>query len=214
MDFAEPRHRMVQEQLARRGIRDPGVLDAMGGVPRERFVAETLAEAAYDDCPQPIGEGQTISQPFMVALMTELLALKGGERILEIGTGSGYQTAVLATLGCEVYSVERLPSLAAAARALLTELGFAEVHYRVGDGTLGWPDHAPYQGIVVAAGAPAVPLALRGQLADGGRLVIPVGSQSSQDLVVVTRHGGRFDEQTVTSCVFVKLIGDEGWRSR
>jgi len=211
MNFATLRRRMVQEQLARRGITDARVLEAMGRVPRERFLPPALAAQAYDDCPQPIGERQTISQPYMVALMTQRLELQGDERVLEIGTGSGYQAAVLAEIGCIVYSVERRAALAARAAALLAELGYDRVQVTVGDGTLGHVAAAPFDRIVVTAGAPEVPRALREQLAEDGTLVIPVGSRSSQELVVVRRRGQSYSEERGTSCVFVSLVGAQGW---
>jgi protein-L-isoaspartate(D-aspartate) O-methyltransferase len=202
---------MVERQLMARGIHAPRVLAAMRKVPRHVFVEDTLQTEAYDDSPVPIGEGQTISQPYMVALMTELLDLNGAEIVLEIGTGSGYQTAILAELARQVYTVERLPGLAERARRALTQLQYQNVEFWVGDGTLGWQEHAPYNGIIVTAGAPAVPPALIDQLADGGKLIIPVGDHFSQVLSVLTKHGERMDKTTACHCVFVKLIGKNGW---
>ncbi|HET7830352.1 MAG TPA: protein-L-isoaspartate(D-aspartate) O-methyltransferase, partial [Candidatus Limnocylindrales bacterium] len=195
-------------------IKDPRVLGAMAAVPREAFVPEQERRAAYQDGPLPIGAGQTISQPYMVARMTELLHLTGGERVLDIGTGSGYQAAVLAEMGCTVTSIEREAGLAETARERLAELGLGDrVEVRVGDGTLGARDGAPWDGIVVAAAAPSIPDALREQLADGRRMVIPIGSHREQNLIVVERHGTEWREWSDGPCVFVPLIGEEGWDS-
>lgn len=208
------RARMVADQLRGHGIFDERVLRAMSVVPRDRFVSAGESRRAYDDVALPIDGGQTISQPFMVARMTELLATQPGDRILEIGTGSGYQAAVLAELGCLVTSVERLRPLAADARARLASLGYgAVVDVRVGDGTIGLPDEAPWDGIIVTAGAPHIPDALREQLRDGARLVIPVGPRERQVLMVVTRRGDTWDEVPDVACVFVPLIGTEGFAS-
>jgi protein-L-isoaspartate(D-aspartate) O-methyltransferase len=211
MEFAIPRERMVAEQLARRGIRDARVLQAMGKVLRHRFVDEALSARAYGDYPLPIGERQTISQPYMVALMTEALELVGHERVLEIGTGSGYQTAILAELCSKVYSVERIKSLADRAIRTLDSLGYYNVLVRVGDGSLGWREEAPFDTIMVTAGSPAIPDALVEQLSPKGRLVVPVGDVYGQ----VLRKGIREDDgmhwTDLGGCVFVKLIGDQGW---
>jgi protein-L-isoaspartate(D-aspartate) O-methyltransferase len=204
---------MVEEQLKARGISDQKVLAAMESVPRELFVPEEYRGSAYKDGPLPIGDGQTISQPYMVALMTQCLALTGNERVLEIGTGSGYQMAVLLGITPRVYSIERLPGLAQQARANLTSLGQGMLHIRVGDGTCGWPDEAPFDGIIVTAGAQEIPAALREQLAEGGRLVIPVGPRYSQTLYRITRRGNRYSEEEFTTCVFVPLIGQYGWKN-
>jgi protein-L-isoaspartate(D-aspartate) O-methyltransferase len=202
----------IDEQLLARGVADARVLDAMRRVPRDAFVPEQARSEAYADRALPIGGGQTISQPYMVAVMTEALRLTGSERVLEVGTGSGYQAAVLAELAREVITVERLPDLADAARARLAALGYANVHVIVGDGSIGSPPHAPFAGILVAAGAPHLPEALKRQLSfDGGRLVIPIGPAEQQRLTVVTRDGDRFTESTGVGCVFVPLLGDEGW---
>jgi protein-L-isoaspartate(D-aspartate) O-methyltransferase len=201
---------MVVEQLERRGIRDRRVLDVMEELPRERFVPGLARDRAYADHPLSIGFGVTISQPYMVALMTEALGLQGSERILEIGTGSGYQAAILGRLAREVYSIERVPQLAEAARAVLAELGLTNVHVLIGDGSVGWPVYAPYDGILVTAAAPEVPRELVAQLAPGGRLVVPVGTRDLQCLRVVTRHDGTTDEPTA-ACVFVPLIGERGF---
>ena len=204
------REEMVARQLAARDIRDERVLEAFRRVPRHRFVPPEIRASAYVDHPMPIGSGQTISQPYMVALMTQCLELEGAERVLEIGTGSGYQAAILAELAREVYSIERQESLAARASAVLD--GYPNIHITVGDGTEGWPEHAPYDGIIVTAGAPDAPPPLLDQLADGGRLVIPVGGSFSQTLLVYTRRGAIFDDRAVCGCVFVPLIGKYGWK--
>jgi protein-L-isoaspartate(D-aspartate) O-methyltransferase len=210
---SDARARMVADQLLGRGIRDARVIAAMDHVPREAFVAADLRAQAYEDHPLPIGAGQTISQPYIVARMTELLAVAPGDRVLDVGTGSGYQAAVLAELGCRVTSIEREPGLATEAAARLERLGYAgRVTVTAGDGTLGLPDGAPYDGILVAAGAPAIPAALRLQLGDGRHLVIPVGTRREQRLLVVTRHGDEWLERSDGACVFVPLIGAEGWR--
>ena len=205
------RERMIVEQLEGRGIRDPRVLGAMRRVPRERFVDEAMQERAYDDGPLPIGSGQTISQPYMVARMCELLALRGNERVLDIGAGSGYQTAVLCELARSVYAVEVRPELALAAERRLALCGYRNVEVGCFDGTYGWRERAPYDGIVVAAGAPAIPPLLVDQLAEGGRLVIPVGPRQGQRLAVVRRRGGEFPIEWSTPCTFVDLIGKYGW---
>jgi protein-L-isoaspartate(D-aspartate) O-methyltransferase len=206
------RNQMVQEQLAERGIADPRVLDAFRAIPREAFVPDELAPYAYADAPLPIGGGQTISQPYVVALMLEALALTGHERVLEIGTGSGYSAALLGRLAQEVFTVERLAPLAHTAEAHLERAGARNVHVRVGDGTLGWPEHAPYDGVVVAAGAPELPRALVDQLAPNGRLVIPVGANDSQVLVRATRdQSGRVHSKRMAWVRFVPLIGAGGW---
>jgi protein-L-isoaspartate(D-aspartate) O-methyltransferase len=203
---------MVADQLLTRDIRDQRVLAAMNAVPRERFVPERERDLAYRDGPLSIGAGQTISQPYIVARMVELLQVGPGDRVLEVGTGSGYATAVLAEIGCRVTSIERDPGLAGDARRRLTDLGYADrVDVRTGDGSLGLPDGAPWDGIVVAAAAPAVPAALRAQLGDGRRLVIPVGSRRDQQLMVVERHGNEWVETSDGAVVFVPLIGDGGW---
>jgi protein-L-isoaspartate(D-aspartate) O-methyltransferase len=207
------RERMVATQLRARGIRDERVLAALLEVPRDQFVPDWEREAAYADEALPIPVGQTISQPYMVARMTELLEVVPGDRVLEIGTGSGYQAAVLAALGGRVTTIERHAELAAAARERLVRLGFGEaVEVRVGDGSLGAPDGAPWHGIVVTAAAPAVPAPLREQLdPDGGRLVVPVGSRDRQDLIVVVRRGDEWLERNDGPCVFVPLVGEAGF---
>jgi protein-L-isoaspartate(D-aspartate) O-methyltransferase len=203
---------MVAEQLRRRGIRDERVLAAMAKVPRHLFVPLDSRSESYEDRPLPIGDGQTISQPYMVAIMTQALEMKGGEKILEIGTGSGYQTAVLAELSRQVFTVERLSALMQKAETRLRDLGYENVRCRLGDGSKGWPEKAPFDGIIVTAGAPAIPEALKAELAEGGRLVIPVGSRYSQNLVKITRAGNGFEEEEITGCVFVPLVGESGWR--
>lgn len=204
---------MVDEQVVARGVRDPRVLAAMRKVPRHEFVPEDLREAAYEDGPLPIGEGQTISQPLIVALMTEAAKLTGGERVLEIGTGSGYGAAVLAEIAGEVVTIECIEVLATNARATLDRLGYRNVEVLVGDGTLGWPAAAPYDAILVTAGGPYVPPSLRAQLEPGGRLVMPVGEQHfGQTLVRVTRGADGEDRQEdLNSVAFVPLIGAEGF---
>ncbi len=210
-DFDHLRRRMVEEQLRDRGIRDERVLEAMQTVPRHRFVSGWAASAAYEDEPLAIGLSQTISQPYMVARMTELLELDPDSRVLEIGTGSGYQAAVLGELAGEIWTIERHDELARKAAELLQELGYLRVHVVAGDGTLGLAEHAPYDAIVVTAAAPRIPQALLDQLADGGRLVIPVGDRSMQRLRVVTRRGESFDEKDVLGCRFVPLVGVAGY---
>ncbi len=202
---------MVETQIAARGVKDEAVLAAMAAVPRHLFVPEALRGEAYDDHPLVIGDGQTISQPYMVAVMTEALKMRPGDRVLEIGTGSGYQTAVLAQLAASVVSIERHAALAERARAVLDRIGAAQVEIRVGDGTAGAPDRAPFDRILVTAGAPAVPETLREQLADGGRLVIPVGPSGFQRLTIVDRAGERFVTREGEACTFVPLIGRYGW---
>jgi protein-L-isoaspartate(D-aspartate) O-methyltransferase len=206
---------MVETQLRARGIRDERVLGAMASLPRERFVPEQRRAIAYADEALPIPAGQTISQPWIVARMTELLAPRVGDRVLDIGTGSGYQAAILALLGARVVSIERQPELAASARARLVELGFGDqVEVRLGDGSLGDPTGAPWDGILVAAAAPAIPIPLREQLSpNGGRLVIPVGNRGRQDLLLVVRHGDTWDERNDGPVVFVPLVGEQGFSS-
>jgi protein-L-isoaspartate(D-aspartate) O-methyltransferase len=212
-DLSRARDRMVDVQIARRGVRDPRVLDAMRRVPREAFVEPGLEEFAYEDGPLPIGEGQTISQPYVVALMIEAAEVKPGERVLEVGAGSGYAAAVVGRIAGRVHAVERHPSLAASARRRLGGLGYDNIELRVGDGTLGWPEAAPFDAILVAAGGPEVPPALREQLAIGGRLVIPVGGEERrQTLLKVTRTGEtRYEEEDLGGVAFVPLVGEQGW---
>jgi protein-L-isoaspartate(D-aspartate) O-methyltransferase len=212
VNLDEQRMLMVTRQIQARGVRDRRVLDAMARVPRHRFVSESQLASAYGDFPLPIGEGQTISQPYMVATMTESLGLAGEERVLEIGTGSGYQAAVLAELAREVITIERIEALAETARARLAELGYRNVRVIVGDGTLGWPQGAPYQGIMVTAGAPSAPAPLLKQLDVGGRLVVPVGERHTQILEIHTRQEqDKYRVRRETACRFVDLIGKHGW---
>lgn len=210
-DWAAERQRMVTRQIAARGVRDPRVLAAMRKVPRHLFVPEPLRPQAHDDTPLPIGEGQTISQPYIVALMTQMLELEGHENVLEIGTGSGYQAAILGRLARQVHTIERLAALAGRAAAVLEELGLLNVHVHTGDGSLGLPDHAPYHAILVTAAAPVVPQALLDQLADLGRMVIPVGGQGGQYLERWTREGNKFDHEDSVPVAFVPLRGRFGW---
>ena len=207
------RDRMVEEQLVERRIEDVRVLDAMRKVPRHCFVDEMHENLAYEDMPLPIGEHQTISQPYMVALMTEALQLKGGERMLEVGTGSGYAAAVLAEIVDVVYTIERIKPLADRARQTRASLGYENVHVIAADGTLGWPDAAPYEGIVVTAGGPRVPSPLKEQLSIGGRLVIPVEHNGGfQELIRVTRVSeNEYGQHSLDYVLFVPLIGEEGW---
>jgi protein-L-isoaspartate(D-aspartate) O-methyltransferase len=211
VDAVVARAEMVERQLRRRGITDERVLAAMDRVPRELFVPESLSAYAYEDGALPIGHGQTISQPFVVATICSLLGLEGTERVLDVGTGSGYQAAVLAELSLEVVTIERVPDLAEAARARLRDAGYANVEVRVGDGSLGVLELAPFDAIAVAAAAPSVPRALYEQLSDGGRLVLPRGSRRGQELVLVVRTSAGPTERPSISCRFVPLVGDEGF---
>jgi protein-L-isoaspartate(D-aspartate) O-methyltransferase len=202
---------MVSEQLQARGIRDPRVLAAMRKVPRERFVDENMRERAYEDSPLPIGFGQTISQPYMVARMCELAELKGDEAVLEIGAGSGYQTAVLAELARQVYAVELRPELGKLCEQRMSLCAVGNVEVGVFDGTYGWRERAPFDAVIVAAGAPEIPPLLVDQLADGGRLIIPIGPRQGQRLAIVTRAGSEFVTDWATPCSFVDLVGRYGW---
>jgi len=202
---------MVETQLVARGVSDERVLAAMRGVPRHLFVGPGMESSAYGDFALPIGEGQTISQPYMVALMTQELRLAGGEKVLEIGTGSGYQTAILSHLSDRVFSVERVEPLARRARKTLDDIGVSNVSIRVGDGTIGWKEFAPFDRIMVTAGAPEIPESLLNQLADPGVLVIPVGGHGLQELMVVSRGEGKTTVRNAGGCVFVPLVGKEGW---
>jgi protein-L-isoaspartate(D-aspartate) O-methyltransferase len=214
--FTKQRLKMIDTQLRARGIRDARVLSAMQKIPRHLFVDKGLMEQAYNDNPLPIDEGQTISQPYIVALMTEALDLKEGDRVLEIGTGSGYQAAVLAEIGVKVFSIERLASLAANARKLLYSFDYFNVVIRVGDGTYGWREESPFNGIIVTAGAPEIPIILLEQLAIGGRLVVPVGNRYTQSLIKLTRLSEDISDvkkDDLGGCRFVNLIGVHGWNS-
>ncbi|MFZ0885259.1 MAG: protein-L-isoaspartate(D-aspartate) O-methyltransferase [Candidatus Acidiferrales bacterium] len=210
-DFAAARNEMVARQIRARGIRSPRVLDAMLSVPRHEFVPPESAASAYSDVPLPIGGGQTISQPFMVAAMADAALLNGSERVLEIGAGSGYQAAVLSLLAQEIVVVELLPELARACRERLARLGYSNVRVEEGDGSLGWPARAPYDAIIVSAAAPAVPTPLVEQLAEGGRLVIPVGAAEQQDLLRITKHADALKKESLFVCRFVPLLGRHGW---
>jgi len=205
------REKMVEEQLVSRGIRDSRVLTAMAKVRRHLFVAEELRSRAYDDNPLPIGEGQTISQPYMVALMVEALGLKGKERVLEIGTGSSYAAAVLAELCAQVFSIEWVEDLAVRAQVVLVSLGYRNVSIRVGDGTLGWEEHAPYDAVVISAAAPCIPRPLIRQLKLDGSLVLPMGEEELQTLVRIRKERGGLREEYLGECLFVKLMGAYGW---
>lgn len=211
MKFDEMRNRMVEEQIIPRGISDKKVLEVFRKVPRHEFVSEEYKQNAYDDYPLPIGANQTISQPYMVALMTECLALKGGEKVLEIGTGCGYQTAILAEIAGQVYSVERFSGLSDTSKRTLERLGYRNFFIKTGDGTLGWEEYSPYDGIIVTAGSPGIPESLVKQLKDPGRLVIPIGSEFSQVLTVVEKSGANLKTTPVCGCIFVPLVGQEGW---
>ncbi len=210
-DYETEREHMVESQLVRRGIKDRRVLDAMRQVPRHLFIPKDTRGLAYCDGPLPIGQWQTISQPYIVALMTELLELTGQEKVLELGTGSGYQAAILSRLVRQVYSVERHAALAEQAEKVFAQLGYDNIMISVGDGTLGWPEHSPYEAIIVTAAAPDVPQPLMEQLADGGRLVAPVGSRWSQVLAKVKRQGETLTKEHLTAVAFVPLVGKYGW---
>lgn len=209
--LADQRASMVEVQLRQRGIRDERVLAAMGKVSREKFIAPEFARDAYADGPIPIGAGQTVSQPYMVAAMVETLELRPSDRVLEVGTGTGYEAAVLGELAAEVWTIERHAELADKARCILAESGYRNVHVVWGDGSSGLPEQAPFDKILVAAGAPQAPPSLIAQLADGGRLVVPVGTRAEQQLQIVRRSGGDIVTSSHVLCCFVPLIGAEGW---
>jgi protein-L-isoaspartate(D-aspartate) O-methyltransferase len=211
MDYAMLKKRMVEEQLIARGIKNERLLAAFLKVERHRFICEDLRPNAYSDFPVPIGEGQTISQPYIVALMTECLDLSGSEKVLEIGTGSGYQTAILAELAGEVYTIERFENLAAQAKVLFKELGYNNIKLKLGDGTLGWPEEAPFERIIITAASPRVPLPLTEQLKDGGKMVLPLGESFSQVLTVIEKKNNQIEHKGVCGCVFVPLVGKYGW---
>jgi protein-L-isoaspartate(D-aspartate) O-methyltransferase len=212
LDYRLAREKMVKNQLIPRGISDPRLLEVMGKVPRHLFIEEALVGEAYNDHPLPIGHKQTISQPYIVALMTEALGLTGKEKTLEIGTGSGYQTAILAELSNTVYTVERIKDLLVKARTLLGELSYTNIFFKAFDGTLGWKDNEPYDAIIVTAGAPKIPQPLLDQLGEGGRLIIPVGNRFSQELIKVTKKRGSYIEKNLGGCRFVDLVGIHGWK--
>lgn len=205
------RHRMVEEQLRVRGIRDERLLAAMAKVPREEFISAEDIANTYGDYPLPIGAGQTISQPYIVAVMVEALELRPDDRVLEVGTGTGYQAAILGELSAEVWTIERHPELADKAQAILQRLGYANIHVVTGDGSLGLPQHAPFNAILVAAAAPRIPETLVAQLADGGRLVVPVGSRQEQQVQVVKKTGNETAVSLRDPCRFVPLVGEQGW---
>ncbi|WP_298269282.1 protein-L-isoaspartate(D-aspartate) O-methyltransferase [Geobacter sp.] len=212
MNFDVARKRMVESQIIARGVTERRLIEAMLKIPRHLFVEEALSAQAYSDTPLPIGEKQTISQPYIVALMTELLELGGTEKVLEIGTGSGYQAAILAVLADRVYTIERIRPLALRARKVLDSLGLLNVNIRISDGTVGWEEEAPFDAIMVTAGAPDVPQKFVDQLKPGGRLVLPVGSQFEQVLVKITKAAdGTLSRKEITGCRFVKLLGAHGW---
>ncbi len=213
IDFPKARIKMVEDQIISRGIKDDKLIAALKKIPRHLFVEEALQNQAYSDHPLPIGEKQTISQPYMVALMTEALLLTGKEKVLEIGTGSGYQTAILAELSEKVFSVERIRSLAIRARKLLYELGYFNVEIKIFDGTFGWTEESPFDAIMVTAGSPDIPQPLIDQLSIGGRLVIPVGDALVQDLFRVTKTEQGVRKEDLGGCRFVKLIGKYGWEA-
>jgi protein-L-isoaspartate(D-aspartate) O-methyltransferase len=211
-EFAVQRAEMIEKQLRRRGVDDSGVLAAMAAVRREEFVPKEFRQRAYEDAPLPIGEGQTISQPYIVAAMTAALHLTGNERVLEIGTGCGYQAAILSRLANIVFTIESRSKLASSAATRLERLGFENVHVHCGDGTLGLPELSPFDAILVAAAAPSVPEPLRAQLAEGGQLILPVGDAENQELLHIERQGNSFETRTLEACRFVALIGYHGWK--
>jgi protein-L-isoaspartate(D-aspartate) O-methyltransferase len=204
---------MVQEQLIPRNIQDKRVLDVFSKIERHRFIPEYAREGAYGDFPISIGEGQTISQPYIVALMTECLQLQGEEKVLEIGTGSGYQTAILAELAGEVYSIERIENLAINAQNILNQLGYKNIFIKTGDGTLGWSQEAPFDRIIITAAAPRLPLPLVDQLKEGGIMAVPLGETFSQVLTIVAKKNGKLNQEQVCACVFVPLVGRHGWNN-
>lgn len=212
LDFAALRNQMVEKHIIARGIKDPATLKGLLAVPRELFVPDGLRRHAYDDTPLPIGEGQTISQPYIVALMTSSIHLNPYDTVLEIGTGSGYQAAILSKIVKQVYTIERIPELGEHARALFGELGYSNIDVKVGDGTLGWKEKGPFDSIIVTAGSPQVPQALKDQVKVGGRIVIPVGDTVSQQLILLQKVSAeQWSEQVLEFVRFVPLIGDQGW---
>ena len=211
IDYEVARIRMVKEQLINRGISDERVLKAMSFIPRHLFVDQAFWPRAYGDYPLPIGNDQTISQPYIVALMTQGLELTGGEKVLEIGTGSGYQAALLAVLDCKVYTIERDKDLAKKAEKVIKKLKLNNISFEIGDGSIGWVDEAPFDGIIVTAGAPEVPENLMGQLVVGGRIVIPVGNRATQRLIVILKGENIIEKHDICGCAFVPLLGKQGW---
>jgi len=211
-EYVDIRKRMVAEQIAGRGLCDPRLLAAMEAVPRHRFIPLDELPWAYADGPLPIGYGQTISQPYIVAFMTDVLKLTGVERVLEVGAGSGYQAAILGQMAAEVHTIEYIPELAAQSEAVLRKLGYANIHVHSGDGSLGWPEAAPYDGILVAAAAPRLPQPLLDQLADGGRIILPVGSRGFQQLEIWERRGKKIEHEPSIAVAFVPLRGEHGWK--
>ena len=212
MKFEDQRRKMVETQIMRRGISDETVLAALLKVPRELFVPQEFQHLAYDDSPLSIGNGQTISQPYIVALMMELLELKNSDKVLEIGTGSGYQTALLAEICAEVFTVERIGALSVLARKVLREAGYENIHFKIGDGSLGWNDKTKFDKIIVTAASPKIPPPLLNQLQEGGIMVIPTGSKFMQNLIVIINKNGEFVRKNHGGCTFVPLIGEEGWQ--
>jgi protein-L-isoaspartate(D-aspartate) O-methyltransferase len=211
-DYAALREEMIEKQLRRRGVHDAAVLAAMAEVPRHEFVSEEVRVHAYDDLPLPIGSGQTISQPYIVAAMSAALHLQPGDRVLEIGTGCGYHAAVLSRLAKEIFTIERRPELASSASAKLARLGYSNAHVHCGDGTLGLPELAPFDAVLVAAAAPAVPKPLLAQLAEGGRIILPVGDAEHQELQLIEKRGDTFPTKMLEGCRFVPLLGYHGWQ--
>jgi protein-L-isoaspartate(D-aspartate) O-methyltransferase len=214
MDFENLRKNMVETQIKRRGIKNQRVLSAMLKIPRHVFVPENFQKLSYTDQPLPIGDGQTISQPYMVALMTEALDPQSQDKVLEIGTGSGYQTAILAELCKEIYTIERIPQLAIRAQNIIRELGYQNVFFKIGDGSQGWSEFAPYDKIIVTAGAPDIPEPLIQQLKEEGKMVIPVGSRWTQELRLVTKKKGDIQVEDICGCVFVPLLGRYAWKEK
>jgi len=213
MDYESLRKGMVEEQLIYRGIKDKRVLDAFRKVERHKFILEDLRPNAYSDFPVPIGEGQTISQPYIVALMTKVLDLSGKEKVLEIGTGSGYQTAILAELAKEVFSIERFDNLSKGAQNILNSLGYSNIKIKVGDGSLGWPEEAPFDRIIITAASPRIPLPLSDQLKENGKLILPLGESFSQVLTLFEKKKDKLESTEICGCVFVPLIGKYAFKS-
>jgi protein-L-isoaspartate(D-aspartate) O-methyltransferase len=210
-DYEMLRENMVEYQIKSRGMSDEKILKSMRRIPRHLFVPEQQRIYAYEDFPLPIGEGQTISQPHIVALMTSLLRLKGREKVLEIGTGSGYQAAILSKIAKEVYTVEKIASLGLKAEKLFKELGYRNIKVKISDGTEGWSEHAPYDGIIITAGSPQIPKPLIGQLSENGKIIAPIGGSSVQDLIVAENIKGKLSQRAICGCMFVPLIGKYGW---